>query len=58
MVSIEWAESMGYALLAYWQDVSAFTDCPAGALEVRTYDFNAGGYPVVSANVAFDLLIE
>jgi len=56
VVSIEWGTSLGYALLAYWYGSAA--DCPTGALEVQTYDFNAGGYPVVSANVSFDLLIE
>jgi len=58
LVSIEWGSSLGSALLAFWRDVQTFTDCPAGALEVQTFDFNAGGSPVASGNVAFDLVIE
>ena len=58
MVSIEWGSSLGEALLAFWQNVAVFTDCPAGALEVQTWDFNGGGSPVPSANVAFDFIIE
>jgi|HubBroStandDraft_1064217.scaffolds.fasta_scaffold12033_2 hypothetical protein len=58
LVSIEWGYSAGAALMAYWIDVSAYTNCPSGYLEVITYDFNAGGYPVLSSNVAWDLVIE
>jgi hypothetical protein len=57
-VSIEWGYSSGYALLAYWIDTSVYTNCSTGELEVTTYDFNAGGYPVISSNVAFNLVIK
>ena len=58
LVSVEWARSFGYALEAYWIDVNDYSDCPDGYLEVTTYDFNAGGYPVLSDEVAFNLVIE
>jgi hypothetical protein len=58
LVSIEWGESSGNALLAFWRDTRLGTDCGSGQLEVQTFDFNAGGYPVASQNVAFDLVIE
>ncbi len=58
LVSIEWGHSDGFALLVFWRDVNDSSDCPAGALEVQTYDFNAGGPPVQSGNVAFDFVIE
>ena len=58
LVSIEWSESNGFALLAYWENVAVYTDCPTGYFEVRTYDFNEGGYPVVSSNVAFNLVVR
>jgi hypothetical protein len=57
MLSIEWGDSSGFALLAYWKDTTIFTDCSAGQLEVTTYDFNAGGTPVLSQKVAFDLVV-
>lgn len=58
MVSIEWGTSDGFALLAYWRDVASTSDCASGELEVQTYDFNAGGYPVASGNVSFSFIIE
>ena len=57
MVSIEWGSSSGSALLAYWRDTNSSTNCPAGALEVQTFDFNSGTVEA-SGNVAFDLIIE
>lgn len=58
LVSIEWGNSSGNALLAFWRDTSQSSDCSAGELEVQTFDFNAGGTPVASQSVAFDLVIE
>jgi hypothetical protein len=59
LVSIEWGESAGNALMAFWRDTSIDdNDCGEGLLEVQTFDFNAGGYPVVSESVAFDLVIH
>ncbi|MBQ0943000.1 hypothetical protein KAK07_06610 [Ideonella sp. 4Y16] len=57
-VTVDWNLSSGFALLAYTKDTSAFTDCPAGDLEVTTYDFNAGGTPVLSNVVAFNFVLE
>ena len=57
-VSVDWNMSAGNALLAFTKDTSAFTNCPAGDLEVTTYDFNAGGAPVLSNNVAFNFVLE
>jgi hypothetical protein len=59
LVSIEWGNSSGNALLAFWRDTTLSSgDCGAGVLEVQTFDFNAGGAPVPSNNVAFDFVIE
>jgi len=58
LVSIEWGESSGNALLAFWRDTRLSTDCGSGQLEVQTFDFDAGGAPVASQRVAFDLVIE
>jgi hypothetical protein len=58
LLSIEWGTSDGFALLAYWRDIASSSDCPAGELEIQTYDFNAGGYPVASGNVSFSFVIE
>lgn len=57
-VSVDWNLSAGFSLLAYWKDTPAYSDCPAGDLEVTTYDFNAGGPAVLSGAVAFDLSIN
>jgi hypothetical protein len=59
LVTIEWGESTGDALLAFWRDTTInHVDCGVGLLEVQTFDFNAGGSPVPSKLVAFDLVIE
>ena len=58
LVSIEWGESSGNSLLAFWRDTSIESDCKSGWLEVQTFDFNAGGAPVESNEVAFDLVIQ
>jgi hypothetical protein len=55
-VSIDWNLSSGSSLLAYTKDTNAFSDCPAGDLEVTTYTFDANG-PILSNNVAFNLVI-
>jgi hypothetical protein len=56
MVSVEWNESLGNSLLAYWK-VGA-TDCPSGWFEVTTYAFNSGGPATLSDQVAFDWQID
>jgi len=55
-VTIDWNLSSGFSLLAYTKDTNAFSDCPAGDLEVTTYTFDATG-AVLSNLVAIDLQI-
>ena len=57
-VSVEWNLSSGFSLQAYWKNTPSVSDCPAGDLEVTTYDFNAGGPAVLSGVVAFNLNIN
>jgi len=54
-VQIEWYYSSGYSLLAYV--LRTPFDCPAGYIEVRTYDFS-GGPSVLTDNAAFYLKVE
>lgn len=52
IVTPEWDSSLGFDLLAY-HSAGAF-ECPAGTdVGVRTYQFAAGGAPVLSNNVDF-----
>lgn len=55
-VSVEWGWSSGNDLVAYYfsNEPSFFTDCPAGYIEVRTYDFD--GNP--SDRVAFTIVVD
>lgn len=59
VATVEWGHSSGFDLLAYWWDTmpSGSFDCPANNWEVRTYDFAAGGSPVLSDDVAFILTV-
>jgi len=57
LVSVEWGESLGNSLLAFWRDTSIDSDCPSGWLEVQTFSFS-GGAAVASNEVAFDLVIQ
>ena len=59
IVSVEWGFSIGSALLAFYFDYTQFVsgDCPAGYLEVRTYDF-VSGTPVLSDTVAFTIHVH
>jgi hypothetical protein len=56
IISIEWGNSLGFDLLAYWYKGSP-APCTAGQYHVRTYDFAAGGSPVLSNDVSFAILI-
>ena len=56
-VSVDWNLSSGFSLLAYTKDTNAFSDCPAGDLEVTTYTFDASG-AVLSNLVAFNFVLE
>ena len=55
VVTVEWGQSLGNSLLAFYE-LGAF-DCTKGDIEVRTYDFNAGGAPVSSELVAFTIYV-
>jgi len=55
-VSVEWGWSIGNDLAAYYfsNEPSFFTDCPAGYIEVRTYDFSGN----LSDRVAFTIVVD
>lgn len=66
LVSIEFNNSQGEALQAFWRDTSAGSECPQGALEVQTWDISQsvpdgqGGSVIVPARtsaVAFDIVV-
>jgi len=59
IVSVEWGYSSGYALLAFYFDYTQFGsgDCPAGYLEVLTYNFGSGT-PVLADSVAFTIHVH
>lgn len=50
LVTIEWGTSFGFDLLAY--PIGVNFQCPAGTLEVRTYQL-PGGVATLSNNIAF-----
>jgi hypothetical protein len=50
MVTVEWGNSLGFDLLAF--PLGTAFNCPAGTLEVRTYQFPAGA-AALSNNVSF-----
>lgn len=54
VVSVEYSLSSGYSLLAFWRSYGS--GCPAGNIEVYTYDFSSGT-PVMSDNVAFTVFV-
>lgn len=54
-VTIEWGNSSGSELLAYWD--SGGSDCSATEIEVRTYDFSSLS-AVLSDSVAFILTVQ
>lgn len=53
-VTVEWGASSGNALLAFYRDDS--NSCPAGYIEVRTYNFDSGT-PVEEDTVAFTIVV-
>jgi hypothetical protein len=55
IVTVEWGASSGFDLLAYWYKGAG--TCAVGQFEVRTYDFAAGGAPVLSNDVEFLVVI-
>jgi len=54
-VTVEWGDSSGFDLLAYWVKLNTF-QCAAGQYAVRTYRF-PGGVAALSSTVAFTLLV-
>lgn len=56
LVTVKWNGSIGNDLLAFWSSSDAFA-CAPGELEIRTFDFEAGGPPVPSDDVGFVVLI-
>ena len=58
VVTVEWGESSGSNLSAYWREHPLGNSCPDPAqFEVRTYTFTAGGDNALSNNVAFDIVV-
>ena len=55
-VSVEWGWSIGNDLVAFYfsNEPIFFTDCPAGYIEVRTYDFGGN----LSDRVAFTIVVD
>lgn len=58
LVSIEWDRSLGESLVAFWRDTSIRTDCPAGNLEVLTWDISRPTQPIRTSRVAFDIVVN
>jgi hypothetical protein len=56
-VTVEWGNSSGFDLLAYWWKGAAHAPCAANQFHVRTYDFAAGGAPVLSNDVSFVIAV-
>lgn len=54
----EWTLSSGNSGLAYWRNTATSSTCPAGNIEVRTFDFNAGGPAAASDKVAWVLVVN
>jgi len=58
VVTVEWGESSGSNLSAYWREHPLGNSCPnVTDFEVRTYTFTAGGDNALSNNVAFDIVV-
>lgn len=53
-VTVEWGSSLGFDLLAFpYTSNYPASPCTGTDLQVRTYDFAAGGAPVLSDDIAF-----
>ena len=57
-VTVEWGESAGNALMAFWRDTTKGAECDTSQLEVMTFDFNSASKPVLSNQVSFSFVIE
>jgi len=51
-VAVEWGSSLGSSIEAFYEQGGS--DCPAGNIEVRTFDFSSGT-ATASQNVAFSV---
>jgi hypothetical protein len=57
-VTVEWGESSGSNLSAYWREHPLGNSCPSTTqFEVRTYTFAAGGDNTLSNSVAFTIVV-
>jgi hypothetical protein len=57
-VTVEWGQSSGNNLSAYWREHPLGNSCPSTSqFEVRTYTFAAGGSNVLSNSVAFTIVV-
>jgi hypothetical protein len=57
VVTVEYGNSSGDNLAAYWDDGTGGNSCTAGQFEVATFTFTAGGNNVLSDNVAFTIAV-
>ncbi len=58
IVTVEWGESSGSNLSAYWREHPLGNSCPKTTqFEVQTYTFTAGGNNTLSNNVAFTIVV-
>jgi hypothetical protein len=57
-VTVEWGESAGNAVMAFWRDTANGAECSTSQLEVMTFDFNSASKPVLSNQVSFVFVIE
>jgi hypothetical protein len=55
-LTVDWGNSFGSDLLAYWVKLTPFAPCVAGQYQVRTYNF-PGGTAALSDNVSFVISI-
>jgi hypothetical protein len=55
IVTVEWDNSFGFDLLAFWS--KSGVGCSPTQWAVRTYDFAAGGAPVLSDDVSFQITV-
>jgi len=51
-LTVDWGNSLGSDLLAYWVKLTPFAPCVAGQYQVRTFNF-PGGAAALTNNVSF-----
>jgi hypothetical protein len=57
IVTIEWGDSLGSSLLAYYEYLAEDCPHPSSQYEVRTYDFSSGT-PTLTTLVAFVIVVD